>query len=269
MFLRTTAQTPRRGYNQAVDERAIYHAVLCAWLALSVVTFLVLLGRAAPYGRHGRAGWGPTIAPRWGWLLMEAPAALVIVMLAIPRLGAPGDAQIYLLLGLWELHYVNRAFIFPFRVRSKRPMPLTVVVMGMVFNGMNGWLNARGLTLFGPELGRVAITHPRVLIGTALFLFGLALNWDADARLLRLPRTDGAYAIPRGGAYRYVSCPNYLGELVEWLGFTIASGSLGALSFFVWSAANLAPRALAHHRWYRETFPDYPKERRALIPFVV
>ena len=35
------------------------------------------------------------------------------------------------------------------------------------------------------------------------------------------------------------------------------------------SAANLVPRALATHRWYRERFPDYPQDRKALIPFVL
>lgn len=38
---------------------------------------------------------------------------------------------------------------------------------------------------------------------------------------------------------------------------------------FVWTAVNLVPRALAHHRWYREHFEDYPRQRKALIPFVL
>jgi len=32
--------------------------------------------------------------------------------------------------------------------------------------------------------------------------------------------------------------------------------------------ANLAPRAVANHRWYLQKFPGYPARRRALIPFV-
>jgi hypothetical protein len=32
------------------------------------------------------------------------------------------------------------------------------------------------------------------------------------------------------------------------------------------TAANLVPRALSHHRWYQANFPDYPHERRALLP---
>jgi len=42
--------------------------------------------------------------------------------------------------------------------------------------------------------------------------------------------------------------------------------SLPALSFAIWTAANLGPRARTHHRWYQQTFADYPPERRALIP---
>ena len=69
--------------------------------------------------------------------------------------------------------------------------------------------------------------------------------------------------------FRYVSCPNHFGEIVEWAGFAVMCWNLPALSFAVWTAGNLIPRALSHHRWYRERFPDYPPERKAVIPFVL
>jgi hypothetical protein len=253
-----------------VSEARFYHLTLWSWVGLSVVTFVALLFMSAPYGKHTRAGWGPTISARWGWLLMESPAALVMPLLAIPALRERSYAQGWLLVACWLLHYVHRGFIYPFRIRSSRRMPLAVVAMAVVFNGMNGWLNARGITWFGPELGRVAVTHPRVLVGTALFLVGLAINWDADRRLFAMPRgSDGGYTIPRGGLFDSVTSPNYFGELVEWLGFAIAAGSYGALSFWLWTAANLVPRALSHRAWYRAQFPDYPPQRRAVIPGVL
>jgi protein-S-isoprenylcysteine O-methyltransferase Ste14 len=244
----------------------IERAILWGWLALSAITFTTLLIIDAPYGRHGRSGWGPGIPPRWGWLIMEAPAALVLPALALPSLLRQGWSTGWLLVGAWLLHYVNRAFVFPFRLRSTRPMPLSVMGMAIVFNVMNGWLNAHGL--LAPELGRATWGSPRVLCGLLLFLVGLFVNWDADARLLRLRAPGGEYAIPRGGLYEWISCPNYFGELIEWSGFALAAGSFAALGFVVWTFANLAPRALAHHRWYRERFPDYPRTRRALIPFL-
>jgi protein-S-isoprenylcysteine O-methyltransferase Ste14 len=66
-----------------------------------------------------------------------------------------------------------------------------------------------------------------------------------------------------------VSSPNYLGEIVQWTGWAIATWSLGGLAFALYTAANLAPRALDNHRWYQDHFDDYPPRRRALIPYLV
>jgi protein-S-isoprenylcysteine O-methyltransferase Ste14 len=65
-----------------------------------------------------------------------------------------------------------------------------------------------------------------------------------------------------------VSSPNYLGEITIWLGWALATWSLPGLAFAFWTVANLLPRARANHTWYRQTFPDYPAERKALIPKV-
>ena len=65
-----------------------------------------------------------------------------------------------------------------------------------------------------------------------------------------------------------MACPNYLGEIIEWAGFAIATWSLPGLAFALMTAANLVPRAGANWLWYRRTFPEYPPERKALIPRV-
>ena len=74
------------------------------------------------------------------------------------------------------------------------------------------------------------------------------------------------YSVPVGGLFHWVSCPNYLGEIALWIGWALATWSLAGLAFAVWTIANLAPRAVAHHKWYRENFDNYPRNRRALIP---
>lgn len=114
------------------------------------------------------------------------------------------------------------------------------------------------------------LADPRFLAGLAIFATGFALNIHSDNILLRLRKLGGpGYSIPRGGAFRYVSCPNYLGELLEWAGWALATWSLGGLAFFACTAANLVPRALSHDRWYRERFEDYPRGRKAVIPGVL
>jgi protein-S-isoprenylcysteine O-methyltransferase Ste14 len=107
-------------------------------------------------------------------------------------------------------------------------------------------------------------------MGLILMLSGFALGFVSDRTLLRLRRT-GYYHIPRGGFFNMVSMPHYLGELVEWCGFCIACNfSLASLSFVAWTACNLIPRALAQHKWYQEKFKeDYPRERMAIIPFIL
>ena len=96
------------------------------------------------------------------------------------------------------------------------------------------------------------------------------INWKADNVLinLRAPGETG-YKIPRGWLFDYVSCPNLLGELIEWAGFAILCWNLPALTFFIWTAANLVPRALSHHKWYRMQFAGYPAERKAVIPYLL
>ena len=44
--------------------------------------------------------------------------------------------------------------------------------------------------------------------------------------------------------------------------------SPAGLLFAVWTAANLVPRARSHHTWYKENFPDYPANRKAIAPFL-
>jgi len=41
------------------------------------------------------------------------------------------------------------------------------------------------------------------------------------------------------------------------------------LYFLIWVIANLFPRAIAHHNWYKNKFKDYPKNRKAIIPKLI
>ena len=60
-----------------------------------------------------------------------------------------------------------------------------------------------------------------------------------------------------------------IGEILEWIGFAFAAWTVPAWVFAWFTATNLIPRAFSNHRWYHEHFSDYPKNRRAIIPFVL
>ena len=249
--------------------QAFFDFLVMGWLALAVVAFVALFFVAVPYGRHTRGGWGPAIGNRLGWIFMEAPAALIFAAwLVWGTCREENLVTTWIFFGLWEMHYVHRAFIYPFSLRGRdKRMPLAVVGMAFLFNLVNAFLN--GYYLFG-RLGCYPVDwleDPRFIAGVALFVGGYVINRQADHTLRDLRRPGGSgYRIPRGGLYEWISCPNYLGEIVEWIGWAVATWSLAGLSFAVWTIANLAPRARAHHAWYREHFADYPPERKALVP---
>lgn len=245
-----------------------YRWFVYAEIALAVVTFVALLFIVAPYGgRHGRAGWGPTVPARVGWVVMEAPASILFVVFYL--LGSHRfDLVPLLFLALWLVHYVYRAFVYPFLMRSGSRMPVLVMLLAIGFNLLNAWVNARWISEYG-SYPVSWLGDGRFWFGVVLFAAGLTLNARSDRTLRLLRRSGGGYRIPQGGGFRYVSSPNYLGEMIEWTGWAIATWSLAGTAFALYTFANLAPRAFANHRWYRETFPDYPPERRALLPFVL
>lgn len=101
-----------------------------------------------------------------------------------------------------------------------------------------------------------------------LFVIGFCVNLHSDAILRRLRTSSARYQIPYGGLFEYISAPHYLGEMVEWTGYALACNSIASLAFLVYTAANLIPRGVAHHAWYQSSFPDYPIQRKAIIPFL-
>lgn len=248
---------------------------LYAWtvtgvLIVSVIMFFVLMVISAPYGRHQRAGWGPTINARLAWVLMEAPSPVGFAVVFFMSESAFEPVPL-ILLTMFMIHYVYRSFVYPFRTRGGRKTePVLLSSLAFVFNAANGTTNAFAITVVAPHLGSAWLTDPRFLIGFFLFFSGYAINHHADAvlRNLRRPGETG-YKIPRGGLYNWVSSPNYFGEILEWIGFALAAWTVPAWVFVAFTCANLVPRALTNHRWYQERFEDYPKKRRALIPRIL
>ena len=249
------------------ETHPLYAGAVLAIAVFGALTFPLLFWITAPYGRHFREGWGPTLPARLGWVLMEAPSPLGFALVFLVTPGARSPAA-WLLFALFQLHYVYRTFVFPFRMRGEgKRKPLLTVAMAFLFNCANGPVNAFAIVTFGAHLQ--GLGDARLLAGACVFLAGWALNQHADHVLLTL-RAPGEsdYKIPDRGLHRLVASPNYLGEMLEWGGFALAAATAPAVVFFLFTVANLAPRARANLRWYRDRFADYPPTRRALVPFV-
>ncbi|HVK67024.1 MAG TPA: hypothetical protein VM694_21210, partial [Polyangium sp.] len=169
-----------------MDEPTLYRYILWGFLVVAALTFPVLFFITAPYGRHETKSWGPTVDNRTGWLLMESPS--VLVFFACWYLGGcPTDAASLGFLFLWQLHYVHRAYIFPFRIKSgPKRMPVAIAAFGFTFTSFNAYLNGRWLFgLAGPDRYASAwLSDPRFFLGAAIFLAGFAINQQADWILL-------------------------------------------------------------------------------------
>ncbi|MCX6282556.1 MAG: DUF1295 domain-containing protein [Bacteroidetes bacterium] len=249
---------------------SVFYVIVYVWIAIGLVSFPFVLSNVAPYGRHTSSKWGAMISNRWGWIIMEAPALLVFVIFFL--MGSPcHNAPTWIFFILYAIHYINRDIIFPFRLRTKgKKMPLAIMFMAIFFNLVNGFINGYYLGNLADEHTAAWLQDPRFIGGIIVFLSGMFINMQSDNILIHLRKPgETGYVIPVGGLFKYISCPNHFGEILEWFGYALMTWSSPGLAFAVWTMVNLLPRALHHHRWYQSTFPDYPAERKAVLPYLL
>ncbi|XP_052701518.1 3-oxo-5-alpha-steroid 4-dehydrogenase 2-like isoform X2 [Crassostrea angulata] len=123
--------------------------------------------------------------------------------------------------------------------------------MTMIFTVSNPLSKTKTQVLSGPFRPTHSkwMWNSRFYLGIILFCTGMFINLQADhiLRNLRKPGETG-YKIPRGGLFEYVSGANFFGEIVEWLGFAVANGTLPTFAFFFFTLCNIGPRACHHHQ---------------------
>lgn len=239
------------------------------WLA--VIVFIALFFVKAGYGIFRTSSWGISLPGKLGWILMEVPAVVVFMVLWISSpIRSETPALVFML--LFEIHYIQRTFIFPMLMRGKSRMPVAIISMGFVFNIINGFLLGYGLFHLESSAGGKAgwLLSPAFLIGIVIFIIGMAINLHSDNVIRHLrPKGDTRHYLPQKGMYKWVTSANYLGELLEWVGFAVLTQSEAAWIFALWTFANLCPRAYAIRRRYVEEFgAEAVGRRKCLIPFV-
>jgi 3-oxo-5-alpha-steroid 4-dehydrogenase 1 len=237
------------------------------WIAVGIISYPFLLRVTQPYGRHVSEKWGPMISNKLGWIIQETPSMIFLSIFFFTGNGVKSNAA-WLFWGLWVLHYINRSIIYPLRTKTQgKKIPLVIVGSAIFFNFINGFLNGTYLGNFAGGYTDDYFTSPRFIIGAVFFALGVIINVQSDNILLSLRKSgETGYKIPTGGLFKYISCPNHFGEIIEWFGFALMVGSLPAWGFFIWAIVNLVPRALDHHKWYQQKFADYPQERKAVVP---
>lgn len=237
---------------------------------IALFVFIALYFIKAGYGMFRTSSWGFSINNKLAWMLMEAPVFVVMAVLWWHSDRRCSLVPLIFFL-LFQLHYFQRSFIFPLLMKGKSRMPIAIMLMGVLFNLLNGFMQGEWLFYLAPDTLYTAdwLTTPQFVLGVLLFFTGMAVNWHSDhiIRHLRKPG-DTRHYLPSKGMYCYVTSANYFGEIMEWAGWAVLTWSLSGLVFLWWTAANLVPRANAIWHRYKEEFGDEVGTRKRVLPFI-
>lgn len=257
--------------------RANFDTLMLVWVALCIASALAMqLGKLMPISnREQRSGLMilGSVDKRTGWIILETPVLITVVYFYLAGLQHSGGSINFSLIfvAAFFIHYFHRALIYPYRIKVKgKRMSVLIMLCAMSFYIVNGYIIGYYFGAF-KTYDSSWLSDPRFILGACLFVVGMIINIQSDNILINLRKPgETAYRIPHGGLFRRVSCPNYFGEMLEWIGFAIMSWSVVGLVFAIWIALPLMAQACNAHRWYQQHFGDqYPAQRKAIIPFLL
>ncbi|XP_055691162.1 polyprenol reductase-like [Lutzomyia longipalpis] len=183
---------------------------------------------------------------------------------------------------LYNIHIIRRCyesfFVHIFSRRAK--MSLNIVIFGNLFYILTVILITHSWPgfVFGTSLDPITLQDFswRLIICSAVFIYAMYHQYQSHRILanLRLNKsgqvTSEGYFPPSGGYFELVSSPHMLFECliyISLLGILWENKSLLAVTILV--VVNQCKFAHESHLWYKENFPNYPVNRRAIIPFLI
>ena len=276
-------------FNDLKTEDNFNYIIQLVFLISDVPIFLCLLFIKAYYGKFFDSNSEktnciqqilrkifPVIPSRISWIIQECPCVFVTIFYLI---YAHSEITFYKLFVIipFLIHYIHRTFIFPFVIHSSKNNPLEITLMAFTFCFFNAIMINRSIFYFSDYEHDFWLYY---IFGFLTFICGMHINIFSDYSMIRQRNankdqsTGSKYIIPRGYMYELISCPNYFGELTEWLGFFILSNSFSGLVFFISTFANLFPRAIQYHQWYKNKFKEEFNTnkdlafRKAIVPFL-
>lgn len=226
------------------------------------------------------------LGPQIGWstvFLCEYFGPLVCYMIPYLRPGllygsaasTPMHPVVHIAAACWSFHYAKRLFETVFVHRfSHATMPILNLFKNCTYYW--GFAFFVGYFVNHPLYSNPYFGNAQITAGLVTFVLSEVGNLSIHLALrdLRPPGTK-VRKIPRPTSnpfthlFRFVSCPNYSYEFYAWAGFTLMTQSLPAAMFAGAGFFQMAIWALGKHRNYKKEFPDYPKGRKAIIPFLI
>ena len=272
------------------NEDTFNYVIQLAFLISDVPIFLCLLFIKAYYGKFFNSNSEeenciqkvlrkifPVIPSRVSWILQECPCVFVTIFYLIYAHSEITLKKILVILP-FLIHYIHRTFIFPFVIHSSKNNPLEITLMAFAFCFFNAIMINRSIFYFVNYENSFWLYY---IYGLITFACGMYINIFSDYSMVKQRNANNEqesgskYIIPKGFMYELISCPNYFGEMTEWLGVFVLSNTFSGLVFLVSTFANLFPRAIQYHQWYKNKFKDRFStdkdlmDRKAIVPFLI
>lgn len=267
--LPTTPVNPITGLRDDNIQFWIHIGLIIFCLGLAILNLIIQFIVAIPYGKHDKGDGSLRVPLRLSFAISQFLTGIVVFSVTYflqRHFHRPVNIIMYC---FFTLHYINRSIVDTFANRHSQTkvtiwIPLLATLTTMFYHYINAQFIGEARFCNGYYF------DPRFIIGVVIFATGFVLNRVSDAQLilLRTDYKDRNYQIPSGCSFCLISCPNYLGEMIEWLGWVIMTWSLSAVVWFLFSASTFIPRARHHHKWYVSHFDDYPPRRKALLPLI-
>jgi len=217
----------------------------------------------------------PVISSKKAWIIQASPGVFVTLFYIVYTfIFSNMTFKKILVIIPFLIHYIHRAFIFPFCIHSSDNIPLEITLLIFIACFFNAVMINRSIFYFCNYDKEFWIFY---IFGLISFGIGAFINIFSDysmAKQRRMQGLNGQYIIPRGFLFEYISCPNYFGEIIEWLSFMVLSSSFSGFIFFITNISFLYPRAIHIHEWYKEYFKNEfnndkgLSERKAILPFL-
>lgn len=137
-----------------------------------------------------------------------------------------------------------------------------------ILGAANGFVH--GSDVISPRLSDLSGRHFCAVI---LFICAWTLQFQSNIILANMRKSkDGKvitqkHLMPKGGYFESVSAPHMYFEVLMYVAlFALLYENLTSFYILIWVASNQIHNALLTHKWYKENFKDYPKERKAIFP---
>lgn len=246
--------------------------ILPEWTSFNIVLYSLLAvlvactGPVLYYGQSlasfNKVRSGSVLPARLGMTILYATPIAAMFVSARDYLPAASPVQ-WTVFGAVLLHFIKRVSESLFLHRYSKPVSLfTTLLIASLYSTaafVIGRLNLRPIP--APDLW--------FLLGVVFFFIGGIGNFYHHKLLADLRKNSLDYFIPKGGLFEFVTCPHYLFEIFTWLGFALLSHHLAAWMILFFVIAYLTAQSLRALEWYREQFPGFPNDRKAILPFIL